>query len=230
MIRLCVVVFCAGIALSGCAVGRGVVDVRVPPSSSPDAGTPVKIVEVVDKRIFQLKPPQPSTPSLKNGEIHDKAITGRAIARKRNTYGMALGDILLPEDRSVESLTEEALTKALNEAGYRVLSKDDAGYADAPALTVEIQQFWAWATPGFWEISLEFQSQVALRGDWPVDEGARTVRGYAKVGSIAATESVWQEVLDKGIQDLVDKVRSILKRTTEKVGNLGLAMRGAFDV
>lgn len=229
MLRLCMVALCAGVFLSGCAVGRGVVDVRVPSSSSPAAGTPVKIVSVVDKRVFQKKPPQPSMPSLKDGELNDTAITSRAIARKRNTYGMALGDILLPEDRTVVSLTEEALTKALNEAGYRVLSEGDAGYADAPALTAEIEQFWAWATPGFWEISLEFESKVALRGDWPVGDAAQTVRGYAKVGSVAATESVWKEVLDKGLQDLVDKVRSVLKQTSAKVGGLGLAVRAAFD-
>lgn len=228
MFRLCMVALCAGVFLSGCAVGRGVVDVRVPPSSEPVAGTPVKIVSVVDKRVFMKKPPQPSMPSLKDGEIHDTAITSRAIARKRNSYGMALGDILLPEDRSVVSLTEEALTKALNEAGYRVLSKGDPGYAEAPALTAEIEQFWAWATPGFWEISLEFESKVALKGDWPVADDMRNVRGYAKVGTIAATESVWTEVLDKGLQNLVDKVRSVLKQTTAKVGGLGLAVRNAF--
>lgn len=229
MFRHWLVSLCVGIFLSGCAVGRGVVDVQVPPSSSPDAGTPVKIVSVVDKRVFQEKPPQPSMPSLKDGEIHDKAITSRAIARKRNSYGMALGDILLPEDRTVVSLTEEALTKALNEAGYRVLSEGDAGYADAAALTADIHQFWAWATPGFWEISLEFESKVALKGDWPVAGDTRNVRGYAKVGSVAATESVWKEVLDKGLQDLVDKVRSVLKQATARVGGPGFAMRADVD-
>lgn len=89
------------LAMTGCATNRWVLNFVVPPTSNPKNGTPVKIVKVTDLRKFELAPKQPNIPSLKNGEITEKAITSRAIARKRNSYGMALGDIPLPEGRTV---------------------------------------------------------------------------------------------------------------------------------
>ena len=100
--------------VSGCATNRGIIDVRVTPTPDPQGKVMVKIVRVTDQRTFELRPDVASIPSLKDGQIDNKAITSRAIARKRNGYGKALGDILLPEGRTVEDLVEEAtVTKPL---------------------------------------------------------------------------------------------------------------------
>ena len=74
------------ILFGGCATNRGIVDVQVEDTANPASGKAVKIVKVVDKRKFELAPGSPSTPSLKNGEVNDKSITSRAVARKRNAY------------------------------------------------------------------------------------------------------------------------------------------------
>lgn len=74
-------------------------------------------MRVTDRRVFEADPDDPSTPSLKGGEIHNTATTSRAIARKRGGFGKAWGDILLPEGRTVAHLMEEALTRAFQDAG-----------------------------------------------------------------------------------------------------------------
>ena len=80
----------------GCATTRGVMDVQEEVSANPETGIAVKFARVTDARRFEIDPRQADIPSLKNDEIDDPAITSRAIARKRNSYGKALGDILLP--------------------------------------------------------------------------------------------------------------------------------------
>jgi hypothetical protein len=68
----------------GCATSRGVVPAPTLASANPASGPAVKILRVADLRKFEVAPREPSTPSLQGGEIHDPAITARAIARKRN--------------------------------------------------------------------------------------------------------------------------------------------------
>jgi hypothetical protein len=67
----------------GCATSRGILEVPLNVGDNPAQGREVKIVRVSDRRTFQLKPPDPSIPSLKDGEINNLLITSRAIARKR---------------------------------------------------------------------------------------------------------------------------------------------------
>jgi uncharacterized lipoprotein YajG len=212
MLHKGLVLLITGIVLAGCATDREIIDIKVANKARSSATTPVKIVSVADKRVFQLDPRTPSIPSLKNAEINDPRITSRAIARKRNTYGMALGDILLPEGRTVEQLTREALASALSEAGYRVLSEGDPGYSDATPLSAEIDQFWAWFTPGFAEIAIEFEARVRLVGDWPLAATEREVRGYARVTGFAGTTSLWRSGIDAGIHNLIEAVARALAR------------------
>src|ERR1043165_6603595 len=95
--------FALAAALGACAVSRSVIDVQVAPGAAAAANaapaTPARR-EVEDARQFQLKPTDPSVPSLGDAEeLKDPGITQRAVGRKRNTYGMALGDVVLPEGR-----------------------------------------------------------------------------------------------------------------------------------
>lgn len=213
MTRSFVALLCLGVLLGGCAVNRSEINVgvdKVQPAAG--AGVPVKLVAVVDKRVFQLNPRQPSIPSLKDGEINNPAITKRAIARKRNTYGMAIGDVLLPPGRTVEGVVRDALVKSLSEAGYRVLAPGDPGYEAAPALSADIHEFWSWGTPGFWEIAMEFKGLLRLHGDWPVAVDKRDVRGYARVTGFAGTESMWQLTINKGVENLVQSLKGVILR------------------
>jgi len=208
-----VMVLCLGLLASGCAVSRSVIDVAAPEIANPAAGVAVKVTEVRDRRAFQIDPPQPSIPSLKNEEqTGDPAITSRAIARKRNTYGMALGDILLPPEKSVAGLTRSALENALRNAGYTVLSQGDPGYDSAPALTADIRKFWGWMNPGAWEITVTFEADLKLEGDWPVAPPNREIYSRSTASSMVGTESLWKELFDKGIADLTEQVTAAIQK------------------
>lgn len=199
---------------TGCATNRGILDVRVPETQNPTEGKSVTIAKVTDCRVFQEAPPSPSIPSLKGEEIKDPAITSRAIARKRNGYGKAIGDILLPEGRGVEDLVKEALVKSFRESGYRVIddSERSTGGEKSVPIEADIEQFWSWFTPGFWTCSLEFEAKVKIKGDVSVFREGETVRGYVLLHTQAATGGAWMNAINKGMDEFIEEVKKRLLR------------------
>jgi len=186
---------------SGCATNRGVLDVEELESSNPASGDAVSFVRIVDVRDFQIDPSQPSTPSLKNDEIDDDAITLRAIARKRNGYGKALGDILLPEGKTVIDVVENRLALAFRNSGYRVVADDSAEDRVIP-IEVRIEKFWGWMNPGFWSIGLSFESAIVVIA--PVvgfEEGLR-FESEVERRFQTAMGSNWQTVIDASLEAL----------------------------
>lgn len=196
---------------SGCATNRGVLDVRVKESQNPRSGRAVTITRVTDNRVFEKAPSFPSIPSLKDGAITDKAITSRAIARKRNGYGKAMGDILLPEGRSVENLVTEALVKSFRDAGYRVVDGRNSDEKGVP-VEADIEQFWAWFSPGFWACSLDFEAKVKIKGDVPSFRNGETVRGAVRLSTQMATGGAWMNIINTGIDSFIDEVRKRLAK------------------
>lgn len=214
-LKLPVAALAATLALfvTGCATTRSTFDIPATRAvaANPPATVYVKLVSVNDKRVFEAKPANPSTPSLEHAEeLKDAAITARAIARKRGGFGNAAADILLPPGRTVSQVVTEAITDALRLQGYAVVETGAPQYADAIALDVDIQQFWSWFTPGFWTISIENESIVLLRSAALFAGKDESVRGYAIVNSMAATEGEWQRAMQAGVQDLVGKVKAKL--------------------
>jgi len=122
---LIVAVFTSVFFLSGCATSRAIIDVPMPASGevSKSNGKEIYINSVTDLRVFEVKPPVPSTPSLDPSEEQGDKIKQRAIARKRSGYGMGLGDILLPEGKTVESLITAALKQAFIEKAIVFLTR-----------------------------------------------------------------------------------------------------------
>jgi hypothetical protein len=197
--------------LSGCATSRGTLDYTPRASTNPGQGATLRIATVQDSRRFELRPSDPSIPSLKNGEIEDRSITSRAIARKRNGYGKALGDILLPEGRSVAEIVRAAVARGLREGGYRVLEEGEPGYGDAAPIDVEIRQFWMWITPGFWAVHLEFRTLVVLKGAIPPLAEGPQIEGYVRLASQAAAERAWQNTLDAGLENFNANLLQLLQ-------------------
>jgi hypothetical protein len=202
------------LVLGGCAATRSTFD--LPPSKPAQAAEAqatvyVKLVDVTDKRVFEAKPSNPSTPSLgQPEELKEPAITARAVARKRGGFGNALADILLPPDRTVAQVVREAVTEALSQRGYTVVQVGAPQYGDAASLDVDIRQFWTWLTPGFWSISLENESVLLLRSPRIFSGQDPSVRGYAIVHTMAATDEEWRRTMQLGLKDLVDKVKATL--------------------
>lgn len=199
--------------MSGCAATRSTFDVPIPQAQPVSVKGFVKLTEVKDVRRFEVAPRNPSVPSLQNAEeIKDRAITSRAIARKRGGFGGALADILLPEGRTVEQLVREAVTKAVNERGYSVVGEKSPEFGKALPLQIDVQQFWAWFTPGFWQLSVEFEGILLLKGEALIGSKEERVRGYGIVKGMVATDNEWQEAMQLGIADLIEKVKATVKR------------------
>ena len=202
--------------LGGCATSRSVVAVNTAPSyeaATSESGTAVRLT-TTDARVFELKPATPDIPSLKNGEIENTAITSRAIARKRNTYGKALGDVLLPEGQTVAMLVEASIASSFRTAGYRVLRSGDPGYEEALPVNAAIDQYWSWFSPGFWTITLTCRTEVTLTAPLAGFETGRKILTESQESAGAATENSWQQIASKGLQEFQDNLSGTLPRQT----------------
>jgi uncharacterized lipoprotein YajG len=202
----------AGLCLSGCALGRSVIDIQSPAAAaSGSTGTAVKIVSVADRRSFEASPRSPSTPSLSDAaEINDPKITTRAVGRKRNGFGAALGDVVLPEGSTVTGLVRGGVQKALQEKGYRVVAETSPDYGAALPLSVEMQQFWAWLTPGVVSITVECQSAATMTGTSLVGTNPVQISAYVKYQSAAIFESTWADIVRRCVDDLSAKMKEKL--------------------
>ncbi len=208
--RSLILVLCAA-AITGCATNRGVLDVATEVDENPETGVAVKFHRVSDNREFFMAPPQANMPSLKGGEIGNEAITSRAIARKRNTFGQALGDILLPEGDTVAGLVEEQLTDSFRDSGYRVVAEDDADFADAIPLDIDIDKFWGWFQPGFWQIKLQYETLIRLKGPLGPFEDGKTYENKTELGVQAASGKNWLKAIQLNLDEIAGDVEADLK-------------------
>ena len=149
-------------------------------------------------------------PSLKGGEVGNSAITERAIARKRNGFGQALGDILLPEGETVAGLVEDRLTDGFRDNGYRVVTEGDSDFADAIPMEVDIDKFWGWFQPGFWEIKLQFESLIRIQGPLDPFVDGKSYENGSELGAQTASEKNWLKALQANLDDIILNISSDL--------------------
>ena len=141
-------------------------------------------------------------------------ITSRALARKRNGYGAALGDVLLAPPQTAAALVGAAVTAGLRDSGYRVLEPNDPGYASAAKVNVRIVEFWSWVTPGFAQIKLDNATQLVLEGNLPtlatpVTISVRDTKGYG-----AIFESDWGPFIASILAKVRERVRTAMAPRT----------------
>lgn len=198
-------------ALTGCATSRSVLDVQ-PPSGQPGQanGKKVYINAVTDNRSFQTNPATPDIPSLDPSEDQSDSIKARAIGRKRNGYGKALGDMLLKEGETVQSLTYKSIQEAFVEKGYTVINNKDQINKDTYVVNASIDKFWAWMNPGFWSITLssEVSTDITVKSSkasTPIKASVKASDGYQ-----VATEKNWTEIIQKSLQLYVEDLKAKL--------------------
>lgn len=202
-------VFCAILvmaSLSACATSRSVVDIKSAPlaaNAAPAAGPAVRLVKVTDARLFDAEPPNPSTPSLSSSDINNAALKARAVGRKRNTYGMALGDVMLPDGQTVAGLLTTATETGLTRAGFRVLHKGEPGYDGAAPVELWINKYWSWVTLGALEGTFHNQAEIELTSDLSAFHNRTVVNGAAEEGGWKGS---WETVATKGLNDLIDHI------------------------
>lgn len=197
--------------LGGCATSRSVV--------LPDAGTAVenpvqglavRIEKIEDVRRFEAAPKTPDIPSLPADDFLNSSLTSRAIGRKRGGFGLALGDVLLPEGQTVSLLVGDALTQGFRRAGYRVLTAGDAGYEQATPVTARINEFWSWFNPGFAQVTIKNRAAIDLAGPLPPLKGGATIRSEVSEGMQAVFEDDWRKIAGKGLAEITEKLQIVL--------------------
>lgn len=191
----------ASAVLGGCATSRSEVKLASPQVAAAPVTRPQAVVirNVTDERTFVDKPGDPGTPSLGGEGATQSAadIKARAIARKRNTYGQALGDVLLAPGQTVTGVVRENVAAAFRQAGYRVAP--DAASAGAQPLIVDVRvkKFWSWLQPGFWAITVHAQMETDLQ----LTSGGTTTTVTVKTEDPrqVVSDAVWVEVVEKAL-------------------------------
>ena len=203
----------SALLLGGCATSRSIINVPMPASAGLASlnGKDIKINSVTDKRTFEVSPSEPSTPSLDPSEEQGDKIRARAIARKRNTYGRGLGDILLPEGKTVEALIEDALRQGFIESGYRVIGSNEPATANTYIVDAQISKLWSWMNPGFWAITLssEISTDIDIKHGSTITKQA--VAAKASDTFQVATESNWGVMMQRALKAYIDDLKLKLK-------------------
>lgn len=199
--------------LTSCATSRSEILPSNPlatlPSTQPTKPRKVFLRSVTDERVFAEESKDPTVPTLGSGGAFQASteVKARAIARKRNTYGTALGDVLLEKSATVADVVEENVTAALREAGYGVTMKADEAGERALVLDVHIKQFWEWFEPGFWAVKLHTEIATNLEGPdlpEPVVVSVSVQHSYQ-----AASEDSYLEVLEEGLKAYRARLRDL---------------------
>lgn len=208
-------------SLSACALDRSTITLDQAKLDAPVSSqfTPVKIVTVTDGRYFDPAPPNPDTPSLAKEDIGNAALKARAIGRKRNGYGMALGDVVLPEGTTVSVVVRTAVANGFKQAGYRVVEAGDPDYDKAAPVDVRVDKYWCWVQMGFWALKVHNASEVELTGVPGAAQPKLTVQGGVAESSMAVTESRWKETATKGLAALTQNVAAALRGQPQEIVN-----------
>jgi len=189
---------------SGCVIGRRTIALPIP---ALDASTSVKggvyIASITDNRVFENKPPVPSTPSV-DGDVHTLSADQKAvmIGRQRNTYGMAMGDIALPAEDSVITRARLLLEEGLKRRGYQI--SPDASSPNSASISID--EFWAWFTPGFWNVSFESRVYCTITLKKLDGSFAVVVKGYGINHGQIASDANWQLAYDLAFRDFLSKL------------------------
>lgn len=193
----------ASAILGGCATSRSEVKLSSPPTEAQATsnGRTVVIRSIKDERAFEQAPSNPSTPSLGSGGATQatEAEKARAVARKRNTYGQALGDVLLQEGQTVTGVVREHLTAAFQQAGYRVATSAPAGGPAPLMVDVRILKFWAWMKPGF--VALTFNGDIDTVLEVTAPGKPTSIAVHAEESRQLGTDDAWIGILDKTLAD-----------------------------
>jgi hypothetical protein len=197
------------IASTGCVTGRRQIALEIPTSQQAVAASKgtVAITSVVDKREFQNKPPQPSTPSV-DGDVTklSKSQLGTMIGRQRNGYGKAMGDIALTGDSSVEKEMRQLVAEAFKRRGYTVTDAKADGSAE-----IVINKFWAWFTPGFWSVDFEADLRSDLKIVMDGKTNQFTISGHGKNSGQVASDANWQLAYKRAFEDFVKNLDAVLE-------------------
>ncbi len=194
--------------LSGCVTGRRTIDLGVPTLQIAEGqnGT-VSIKTIEDNRTFENKPSSPSIPSI-DGDVNSmsSAAKSKMIGRQRNGYGKAAGDISLPEGETVESKSLAMISEVFKARGYSISEDENSDFQ----LDVNINEFWAWFSPGMFSVSFEAKIECEISIVGSSKNETIKVEGYGiNKGQVASDEN-WQLAYKRAFDDFYLKLDEAL--------------------
>lgn len=202
-------IFLATIALlmPSCVLGRRTINPSIPTAAHATSKGTMTIGAVQDLRAFENKPAQPSTPSVDGDHTAlSSEEKSRMVGRQRNGYGKAMGDIALPSNSSVPTKMRELLAEAFARRGYTV-ANGSSNRADA-----NVQQFWAWFTPGMWVLDFEAAIQCQITVSKGSTKRSFTIKGYGRNGGQVASNTNWNQAYERAFADFLTKLDAELQR------------------
>ncbi len=203
---------------SGCAINRSEIELNIPEAVEipMKTGKQVFIKSVVDNRVFEKRPIVPNIPSLNPSKERNKDIEECAVARKRNGLGKAIGDILLKEGQTVESVIRESLKQGFLENGFDVLENAEQSSPSTYIVDAKINKFWSWIDFGVWSplprlssISTEINTDIQLK---------KSTEGRTETISVEFTRHFatisdrnWIKVMQGALNEFIAKVKKQLE-------------------
>jgi hypothetical protein len=124
---------------------------------------------------------------------------------------MAMGDVLLPEGKTVADAVNKAISNGFKQAGYRVLEPGDAEYDSADAVDADLIKFWSWFEPGFWQVTVHNQSEVTLKGNELNKGEPVTVTDSYQEKMQMVLDSDWQSSAVNALRELSSKIAEKLE-------------------
>ena len=198
----------------GCATNRGILSLQQPAPKVPAqvTGKTVFIDMVTDNREFQEHPSSQDIPSLgfEGAAAATAEVKKRAIARKRNTFGRALGDILLEEGQTVETVIRDALQRSFAEMGYTVVESKQDVTKETLVVDASIRKFWSYMTPGFWSIALtcDIATDLEVRPPDSITPQPETITVKVERHYQTASGGNWMEVMHQGLDQYVEEAKT----------------------
>lgn len=153
-LKLGVLALTAIFTLTGCVTGTKRVELSTPDYTTQKSSSgAIHIAAIADARQFEEKPNDPSTPSVQGSLAETSAETRvTLIGRMRNAYGKAMGGLSTSEGSDITDEVRKLLVTGLEGRGYTIT--DDATAASA-SISVRVDKFWSWFTPGAFTFSIE---------------------------------------------------------------------------
>lgn len=193
--------------LSGCATSISELSLetnRYQQLQTQSATKSVYIRSVSDERFCNPQTRDPSVASMMCDNPHEKE---KAIGRKRNGFGKALGGFILSGDQTVQGVTREVIEKALSDNGYSIVKDRSDINSNTLVIDVTVKQFWAWTQMGFWYLMLhgDVVANINLENSSTKE---LSVEGHYQEGFQTGMDSNILKVLQEALARFYDDAKS----------------------
>lgn len=215
ILKLVSLLFATCFILTGCATTRGVIDVSRAISNDVVSSENTKSVIIdnyTDNRQFSTNSSSPDQPTYDPDKGLDDDTKSRIIARKRNTYGKALGDIVLKEGLTTEQLIKNTVSQAFYKAGYNVVTEDPDNKAVHTNIVVD--KMWGWLALGWWSVGIRTNADITLEMSY--NNKTDSIHSYKEeeLRCQLPLTADWEDTIIKNLENIRDDLSEKIKKSS----------------